>query len=525
MQICTKIVHAIARVLLSVFRIASLLFLFIGTVLANGELPDTLKVAYFSQDVPGIVPLSPAFDPDSYAVITQIFDSLVYFDLDGHIKPGLATDWEKLTPTRWRFNLRPNVKFHNGEPFDGGAVKFTYDYVLRPENRAGNAWILNTIQRIVVDDNNPLQITIETHKPDPMFLNRLNMFGSICPPAYIRKHGIEYFMEHPIGTGPYQFVEWIREKKIVLKKNPMYWRRGEPIIDNLEFTIMPEREWGDALLRGEVHLIPNFAGNQTRALMAKGSSELKFEKRLVLSGYWVLLKNNGILADRNIRRAINYAVNKDDLVQYADLGNAEPLASLGKRGEFGRDETLTPYAYRPKEARKIISELAPELLKLKAIASDIAAPVAKIIQAQLKDVGIDVELIIVSRSEWANKVVGHKIKTGERADYDLAINLVDNPIHDLAFHAGLFLHSKSPWSLLKDDKFDAQFEHVSQASNRAEYKARLQALDRYIHDEALMLFTTQRIQTVALSKRLSIPSVGLNGHLDYEILTRAKFSD
>ncbi len=177
--------RTIAGALLRCCWVAALLFAPFGIASANDSLPNTLKVAYFSQDVPSIVPLSPAFDPDSYSVITQIFDSLVYFDLDGQIHPGLALNWEMLTATRWQFTLRPGVKFHNGEDFDGKAVKFTYDYVLKPQNKADNAWILNTIKQIEVDDRNPLRVTIETHKPDPMFLNRLTMFGSICPPDYI----------------------------------------------------------------------------------------------------------------------------------------------------------------------------------------------------------------------------------------------------------------------------------------------------------------------------------------------------
>ncbi len=77
---------------------------------------DTLRVAYFSKDVPSIDSLDQSFDPDSYAVITQIFDSLIHADLDGNFIPGLATKWTQISPTKWNFKLRKGVTFHNGEP-------------------------------------------------------------------------------------------------------------------------------------------------------------------------------------------------------------------------------------------------------------------------------------------------------------------------------------------------------------------------------------------------------------------------
>lgn len=489
----------------------------------SAQSKNALNVAYFSQDPPAIASLSPSFDPDSYAVITQIFDSLVHFDLDGNIQSALAISWQRESPLRWRFKLRKGAYFHNGEPFDAKAVKFTYDFVLNAKNNTGNRWILSSIKQVELVEDDLYQVIIETHFPDNMLLNRLNMFGGICPPQYIKQHGLEYFLQNPVGTGPFRFEQWQKGKAIELTRNPQYWRQDIPFYDTVRFKVIPQSRWLDAIKKGEVDLVPNFPGNKTIELMQHSGKDFKLVKRLVLAGYWVLLHNEGIFADLNVRKALNHAVNKDDLVKFGDFGNAVPLASLGKKHEFGANSDLIPYAYDLQKAKKLLqaADIA-EGHTLTMLAADVAEPVARIIQSNLQDVGFDVKLDVVSRSEWATDVIAHKLKTGQRSRYDLVVNMVDNPIFHLGFHAGLFLDSRSPWSQINDPKFNQLFDRSMSEVEPHKAEMALQQLDKYIHDNAMMLFTTQRILTVAVSKKTDIDTFGLNGHLDYELLSTAK---
>ncbi|WP_196138646.1 ABC transporter substrate-binding protein [Aliikangiella sp. G2MR2-5] len=501
-----------------------------GTTSAEKSLPlvtkksNRIRVAYFSQDPPAIDSLSPSFDPDSYSVIVQIFDTLVYMDLDGNFKPGLATHWEKLSATRWRFYLREGVKFHNGEEFNANAVKFTFDYILNPNNNAGNRWIFSSLKRLIFDPAKPFQIDFETYKPDGMFLNRFNMFGSICPPLYIQAKGIEHFRKHPIGTGPFRFSEWSEGSHILLTRNNDYWAQGIPKINEVKFVVIPKSQWIKSFIEDKVDFIPNLSGNQTTQLMRRARGNAKIIKRPVLSSYWVMLRNQGPLASLDFRKALNYAVNKEDLVRFVDFGNAIPMASLGKQGEFGFNPELKPYSYSPHKAKALIDDLGLESpIKLKSLVADIAEPAAKVIQKNLEDVGVELELEVVSRSEWANRVVGYKIQTGKPADFDLVINIVDNPVFNLAFHAGLFLDSNSPWSLLNDKELDIRLQDTLNTADEKEHEKRLQALDRFIHEQAFMLFTTQKIITAAVKKEIDINTFGANGHLDYEVLSNANF--
>lgn len=484
---------------------------------------NALDVAYFSQDPPSIVSLSPSFDPDSYAVISQIFDSLIYFDLDGNIQPSLAVSWQQESAVHWRFKLRQGVQFHNGEIFDANAVKFTFDYILNSKNKAGNHWVLSTIKQVLLVKDSPYEVIIETHQPDNMLLNRLNMFGAICPPKYIKNNGFAHFAKFPVGTGPFKFTGWHKGKVIELNKNPNYWQANTPHYDRISFKIIKQAQWLNSIVAGEVDLVPNFPGNQTTELMQKSNGQFNVVKRLVLAGYWVLLHNEGILNDINVRKALNYAVNKQDLVRFADFGNAVALASLGKKHEFGANNTLKPYLYDPEKAKKLLASSNVSLgHPLSILAADITEPVARIIQSNLEDVGFKVTLDVVGRSEWAERVIAHKLKTGKRSNYDLVINLVDNPTFHLGFHAGLFLDSRSPWSQINDPEFNRRFDLSMRTVPPNDVEDTFAQLDAYIHENAMMIFTTQRIMTVAVSKETSINTFGLNGHLDYELLSRAK---
>lgn len=502
-------------------RLAPCVLLLLSPLWAQQE----LRVAYFGQDPPAIEPLSSSFDPDSYAVITQIFDSLVWCDLEGQLQPGLATRWRRLDALTWEFTLRQGVAFHNGEPFDASDVAFTYRYALDPANHCGNAWILGSIAEIITPAGDPYRVLLRTHRPDGMFLYRFSMFGSICPADTFARMGREAWSRNPVGTGPFVLDRWQRGSHIRLVRNPHYWNPDLPKLAAVSFRIIPADHWVDALLAGEVDFLPNLAGNQTELLKSRDEGRAKIMKRLVLSGYWVMLRNRGPLALLEVRQALNLAVNREDLVAFGDQNNAIPLASLGKTHERGAHPHLQPYPYRPDQARILLQKAGFASLALKGIASDVAAPIAQILRRQWLDCGVTLNLEIVPRSEWAERVIGSKIRSGQPADYDLAINLVDNPIHHLGFHAGLFLDSRSPWSLLQDGEFDRRYHEAMEQPDEELHWQQMRELDRYIHEQALMVFTTQRIVTAAHDQGLELPHFGLNGHLDYLILSSARFKE
>lgn len=496
-----------------VFALVFVFSLSFGQVMAK-----SLRVVNFGSDIAGLTAFDPSFDPDSYSVITQIFDSLIHIDLEGNLVPGLATSWKLIDKQIYEFELRKNIKFHNGEPFTGDCVKYTYETVVNPATKAGNAWILNSIKNVEVLDTHRVRINL--NHPDGMFLFRLSMFGSIAPVKYIQDNGMEYFFKNPIGTGPFMFSKWDKGRQIVLKKNPKYWQSGIPVYDELIFKIVPEGQWADALKNDQVDVVTNLHPELMKEINADG--RFKTMQKLVLQGYWVMLKNKGPLADINVRKALNHAVDKKKLIKVQNGGIGVPMVSLGMVGEIGRDSSLKPYGYSPIIAEVLLGKAGyKDGFKLKAITIKQAEKLSLSIKEDLAKVGIDLELEVVSRPEWAKRVIVGKI-TGNMYDGDMAINLVDNPIVNLAFHAGLFLASGSPWSLMNDPVYDKKFQETLFQPSYDEHVASLATLDKYVHDQAMMLFTFQPQRVFAMKKEVALPGIGVNGHVDYFVFSHAK---
>jgi len=503
-----------------------LLFLSIPVVAGESKSQDRpLRVAYFGQDIAAVHHLSPAIDPDSASVFANIFDSLVHPSLDGEIKPALATSWERTSPTRWEFTLRKGVKFHDGSEFTADDVKFNFDFIRNPENRAGYAGLWSTIKTVEVAANDPYKVIFETVNPDASFLHMMLEFGSIPCAKAIREKGMAEFDKNPIGSGPYRFKTWERGKKIVLERNPNYWDPSMPKINTIEYLIAPEEKWLSMITKNEVDLVPNLSGRHANKLVMDTQGKAKIIKRRVLISYWFMLRNTGALADKRVRQALNYAINRDEIIKFADYGNGLPLCSLGKRGELGASPEELPCGTDLDKAKALLKEAGyPKGFKMKILVADSAAAAAKVMRGNLAKIGVDLSLEVVSRTKWTEKVVVHKIlNQGKLPDYDGLINLVDNPVYNMAFHGIIFLFSQGPFSMLNSPEFDQRLGQAIGQPDLASHTKALEILDKYIHEEALMVFTTQRILTVAANSDLSIDTFNQSGHLGRYILSTAEW--
>jgi len=184
-------------------------------------------------------------------ILFQIYDGLVTQNEKGEIAPALATSWSNPDPLTWRFKLREGVKFHNGEVFNAAAVKYTFDRALDPNFKAPYYSRISQIKAVnVVDDNT---IDIKTDKPFPTMLLSLyeaSFPALIVPPAYTAQNNGADLGAKPVGTGPYRFVEWKKDERVVLEANPDYWG-GKPSIAKVIFRPIKETRTRIAELKSE----------------------------------------------------------------------------------------------------------------------------------------------------------------------------------------------------------------------------------------------------------------------------------
>jgi peptide/nickel transport system substrate-binding protein len=475
--------------------------------------PTVVRIGVFSSD-PSACDAFHAFDPESGIIYPAINDSLVYIDCEGAIQPALATAWRRLDPVTMEFDLRQGVRFHNGDLFSADDVVATMRAQRDPANRSANGQgILSVIAECRKVHEYCVQI--RTSFPDGMLLNRLHIGSAIYPKSILETEGPRAFLDHPIGTGGYIFERWDRGREIVLRRNPDHWAQAVTV-DELRFPIMDQKDWVDALARRELDIALNLDPHD--ALRVQHTPGLEMRQRDAALSQWFLLRNQGPLADRRVRLALNYAVHRALLCNVAYHGWAAPQTSLLTPGQIGHDPAIAPYPYDPDYARILLREAGwADGFVLRGLVSESSSSVYQLLRGFLAKVGVRLEANIVPRSEWLNQVVNSRIRGEADFDADFALVNIDNfTLHGL-FHHAIFLFSEGPFSLTKSPEYDRRFLETAVKIDPAEMQASLQQLDRYAREEALLLFTIRQQVYCGLRRGFDIP-IGISGHFNFDNL-------
>jgi peptide/nickel transport system substrate-binding protein len=161
-------------------------------------------------------------DKNAHEPDRQIFDTLLRRNLKTlQLEGNLAESWRVVNETTWQFKLKRNVKFHNGEPFDAAAVKFSIERMLNPKQGAPGRTSIATIDHVDVVD--PYTVNVITKAPFPLLTVRMSPGHcgtvGIVPPKYLAQVGDAAFAIKPVGTGPFKFVEWVKDERLVLEAN------------------------------------------------------------------------------------------------------------------------------------------------------------------------------------------------------------------------------------------------------------------------------------------------------------------
>jgi peptide/nickel transport system substrate-binding protein len=378
------------------------------------------------------VGLDPALETDgeSFKVCDNIYETLVRFRReDTQVEPCLAERWnvseDLLT---WTFHLRQGVSFHDGTQLDADAVVFSLARQFQPEHPyhrvegAFQYWNSMSMSEIVrnVRKLDDYTVAIDLFRPNAPFLSNLAMnFCAIVSPAAVRKHGPDY-PRHPVGTGPFQFVDWIKDDRIVLERNAAYWGTP-PKLKRLVFQSIPENSVRlIALSQGSIdgmdNLVPDFVGSissnpKLRLLSQPGMNV----------GYLAMNMDRQPFHLLKVRQAINHAVNKQSLVDNLYQGLGVPAVNPIPPTMWGYREETEGYAHDPGLARRLLSEAGyPNGFKTTLWAMPVPRPympqplkIAQAIQADLQAVGIEAEIVSFEWGTYLDKV--------QRGQHDMAL--------------------------------------------------------------------------------------------------------
>ncbi|APW36781.1 peptide ABC transporter substrate-binding protein [Rhodoferax koreense] len=444
------------------------------------------------------------------AVGSQVFDGLIMRTPDMKLVPGLATKWEFLDKnTKLRFTLRTGVKFHNGEPFDAEAVKFTFDRLLGEEGKKGPQQSnYNAIEKVVVV--NPTTVDFVMKSPDPVLLTKLAGYGAmIVPPKYITEKGSAYFGANPVGTGPFKFAEYKPKVSLSFTKNADYWG-GAPKVDNLNYRFITEPATQAAELQaGRIDV-----ANQIPLAMI---DTLKKDPKLAVQSMdgpvALAMRYNtqrGIMKDREVRKALTMAVDRDAIIKTILLGNAKPIASFQGELSFGYDPALKPLPFNPAQAKAMLQKAGVKpgsTIQIDFRGSDSNfREVAQAVASYLQGVGITASLKPYDTNVLLNDIIPSG-KTGEMWQ-----NQWGGWTFDYDNTAYSMYYTKQRWNPFDDDaKLNALLHTQRNTWDQAARKTTLQEIGRYVADQALEMPLYSLNTIYGLNKRaknLALPADG-----------------
>lgn len=292
-------------------------------------------------------------------VFGQIFETLldVAYSETGQpsFVPLLATEWTAIDDLTWEFKLREGVLFHNGEEFTADAVKFSVERILDPALKSpATQYVPPSLDRVEVVD--PLTVRVITTSPYPLVELSFSRIR-IVPPLYVQEQGNEAFGQEPIGTGPFKYVDWVKDDHSTVESNPDYWG-GAPAIGRITFQPRPEPAARAAALRsGEADIITLVPISDIATI--DESDELSVVEVPSIRSMFVQLDSIGDtpLKEPKVRQALNYAVNKDELIEFILEGHGIALTGqLPTQQYFGHNPDLQAYPYDPDQAKALLEE-------------------------------------------------------------------------------------------------------------------------------------------------------------------------
>lgn len=482
---------------LSILSLALVLGVFLSPVGAEG----TLTVV--STQDPG------SWDPvDTYlvawaAVSTNIYDGLTYRGPDAKLVPGLAEKWENLDGgKRIRFSLRKNVIFHDGEPFNAEAVKFTFDRLLEGDGKNGpQRSNYAIIDKVVIVDANTVDFYLKD--VDPVLLVKLAGYGAmIVPPKYIKEKGEEYFNTHPVGTGPFKFVSYDPKVSIKLEAFDKCWE-GAPKLSKLEYRFISEPATAIAELQaGRVDML--FGANVPIGMIPTIKANPKLDVTSVPGPTVYSLRfntKNGITKDLKVRKALIMAVDRDAIIKSILGGQATAISSFQGPLSFGFDPSMKVVPYNPKDAMALLKDAkvpagAPVQIDIRA-GNATFLEVSQAVASYLKQVGINATIKPYESNYFLNDIVPPG-KTGEMFQQAWGGWTLD--FDNTAY---LMYHTGEKWNPYDSDpKLDAMLESQRSISDRAKREDILQSIAQYTADNALEMLLYNQNEIFAFNTRV-----------------------
>ena len=378
-----------------------------STFAASPTKGDSLIVCQPAEP-PGLDPTANTAAAIDRVVWSNIIETLVKTTDQGQFVPGLAKKWD-VSPNGkvYTFHLQRGVKYHNGEPFNSYVAKWNLERAMGEKTVNPHPEYFRGIEKIETPDENTLKITLKD--VDALFIAHMAE-GDAC---MLPMKGYEKAKSHPIGTGPFKFVKWVRGDRVELAKFDGYWNPNLPFLDKVTFRFIPDSSAQLAALKaGDIDVIGWISSPET-------ARELANDKRFkVLAGAStsdvILSTNNKAKPFDNlkVRQAMAHAIDRKMIIDLAMSGYGTPIGSHWSPAAPYYKELTNTYPYNPSKAKKLLAEAGypngfTAVLKVPGkYAYSVRA--GEIIVDQFAKVGIKLKMENIEWGQWIARIFMNK---------------------------------------------------------------------------------------------------------------------
>ncbi len=454
------------KIILAIFVILLL------TINLTGLAQDQIVIAL--QGEPTTLDPQFADDGNMRPVSDNVFDKLLV--LDGKTLqpiPCLAIEWERVSDITWQFTLRENVKFHNGEPFTAEDAVYSVKRIIDPTFNSQIAGNFSTIKDAKIINSNT--ILIITNGPDPILLKRLTLLD-IVNKKYTESSPNNIINTKPVGTGPYQVIEWNRGEEIKIEKFNGYWGQ-KPNIQNVTYRFIQENSTRLAALKaGEINLAVNMLPEYLEQLPSyKTANSIEF--------YFLRFNTiRGIMQNKLIRQAVNYAIDKEAIVEALFLGSAIPArGQLAKEAYFGFNKNLDAYAFNPEKAKELLKEAGYKGEVVQLISERGRwmkdGEISEAVASMISDVGINVKLTFLSWQQWLDTLFNL-----EKAP-DIMFSSNGNELFDMDRFYQAIIKTGGPQSAYSNPDIDKKIDAARNEMDPVKRQAMYEELAQLVYDD------------------------------------------
>ncbi|HJQ59584.1 MAG TPA: ABC transporter substrate-binding protein [Vineibacter sp.] len=457
-------------------------------------------------DIAGFDPLKVGvYDTAVNIAASLILETLVSLDDAGKPKPRLALSWSGSEDFKtWTFKLRPDVKFHDGTPFNAQAVKWNIERQKDPKNNCRCAFYIANIVSVEAKDDLTVVYTLKDPAVNfPALLTRPDQNQTVHSPTAIQAKGDDY-NRNPVGTGPFVVKSWTAGDRMVVERNPNYWDKGRPYLDRVVLRPLPDAQSRFASLRaGETDLVwadESEADNITRARNDANLQVLVYAG----SGAAVNAINTKVppLDDVRVRRALVMALDRKKMSQALTNGLARPASNPYGEGSWVKCKDDGALPEDPKKAAELIKEYGkPVSFKMLFTATPRGRAAAQVYQQLWKQVGAEMEIEMVDQATFPPRAFQRKFDV-------IGWRIVDFPDPDVQMFANF--HTGSPVALANysNPELDKLLQRARVTPDEAKRTEDYCAISRIINQEAIWFWTFQNTYyAMAKAKVKGVPKL------------------